>query len=162
MTGWSRFWSKVLVDDATGCWLWQGRLDADGYGRFMDDGRNVRAHRYAWDVFRDEWEPLDWTGQLELDHTCRVRNCVNPAHLRQVTARENTLAGVGPAAVNARKTACIHGHPLDGVVALKSGPQTGRRMRYCRTCKRERARDACGTRKGAPKDPPTPPIRCVA
>jgi hypothetical protein len=30
---------------------------------------------------------------LQLDHLCRVRNCVNPAHLEPVTPRENVRRG---------------------------------------------------------------------
>ncbi len=51
---------------------------------------------------------------LTLDHLCRVRNCVNPAHLEPVTHRENTLRGDGVTAINARKTSCHRGHPFAG------------------------------------------------
>jgi HNH endonuclease len=136
LLGWDRFMSKVRVDDATGCWVWQGYIDEDGYGRFTNHGETWRVHRITWAAYRDEFEPLDW--RLTIDHLCRNRACCNPAHLRQVTIGENVRAGVGPASVNARKTRCIHGHPLDGVTVLRSGPHAGRRQRYCRTCKRAR------------------------
>jgi len=31
-----RFWSKVQRSD--GCWIWTGRLDRDGYGKFKAGG----------------------------------------------------------------------------------------------------------------------------
>lgn len=49
---------------------------------------------------------------MVIDHICRARNCVNPAHLQVCTNRENILRGVGPTAINARKTHCPNGHPL--------------------------------------------------
>lgn len=35
-----RLMAKVVVDEATGCWLWQGHL-TDGYGRFYTGGPMV-------------------------------------------------------------------------------------------------------------------------
>lgn len=82
------FWHKVLRDP-DGCWIWQGNVNRDGYGRFSHQGRKLLAHRAAY---------MSLVGQvpegLQLDHLCRVRNCVNPAHLEPVTAGENVRRGV--------------------------------------------------------------------
>lgn len=71
----------------------------------------------------------------ELDHLCRVRNCVNPWHLEPVTHRENILRSpTHPAAVNARKTECVRGHSLaDAYIDYKGG-------RRCRVCESDRAK----------------------
>lgn len=63
---------------------------------------------------------------LELDHTCRRNNCINPFHLEAVTGRENVLKGNGIAAINARKTHCKGGHLLDKL--------DGRGHRTCSKC----------------------------
>ena len=28
-----RFWQKIVVDLETGCWMWHGTFDSDGYPR---------------------------------------------------------------------------------------------------------------------------------
>ena len=39
----TRFWSKV--DKSGECWLWTGRRDQDGYGRFDREAALALAHR---------------------------------------------------------------------------------------------------------------------
>lgn len=103
-----RFESKFVVD-GKGCHLWQGPLDRDGYGMFYLRRRNRRAHRVGWYTVKGEIPE-----GMVVDHLCGVRSCVNPAHLRLQTPRQNALEnsrGIG--AVNARKTHCKEGHPFD-------------------------------------------------
>jgi hypothetical protein len=69
---------------------------------------------------------------LELDHLCRIRHCVNPAHLEAVPHRVNVLRGTSPIAISAQKTHCLHGHPFEGD-NLEIRSDGGRR---CRTCNR--------------------------
>ena len=126
-----RFMSEVTVTSDE-CWMWAGRLDKDGYGLFRVAGRDVRAYAFAYEM---------WIGSvpegLEIDHTCRYRACVNPAHLEAVTHRENVLRGNNPFARNARKTHCPQGHPYDEANTLVYNGG-----RYCRACGAERARQA--------------------
>ena len=42
-----RFWEKV--DKTSECWEWKAQLTYQGYGRFYDATRMVRAHRYAYE-----------------------------------------------------------------------------------------------------------------
>lgn len=139
----ARFWSKVQKTDT--CWLWTGSLDRYGYGRFNPSRPEAwSAHRYAY---------LTLVGLIpdgqQLDHLCRVRRCVNPAHLEPVTSRENTMRGETPAAINARKTHCPKGHEYTAENTRVSADGE----RNCRVChramnarykarKRQEARDA--------------------
>lgn len=83
-----RFWGKVTPEPNTGCWLWTASHDRDGYGRIKISGRPVSAHRVAWELAHGEI-PRD----LETDHLCRNRACVNVAHLELVSHRTNVRRG---------------------------------------------------------------------
>lgn len=101
-----RIASKIAIDEATGCWLWTGYVvRRNGYGRVSSGSKPTTVHRL---VYRLLVGPIE----NQLDHLCRVRHCCNPAHLEDVTNKENVLRGDGPTAVNARKTHCKRGHEL--------------------------------------------------
>jgi hypothetical protein len=82
-----RFWSKIVCDLTTRHWLWTGGL-SHGYGIFTSGGRNLPAHRVAWELLVG---PIP-DGQ-EIDHVCRVIACVWPPHLEPVTHAVNIKRG---------------------------------------------------------------------
>lgn len=123
-----RFWG--WVDYTESCWLWTGAKTPDGYGVASWDGRSARAHRVAYEL---KVGPIP--AGLTIDHLCRVRHCVNPAHLEVVTGRENILRGTGPAALAVRKTHCPQGHPYDA-----ANTHVYKGTRRCRICMRENVR----------------------
>ncbi|MFF2502163.1 HNH endonuclease signature motif containing protein [Streptomyces sp. NPDC058067] len=125
-----RLWGSVEPDEA-GCWIWTGRLDHRGYGRFSLRRRILLVYRVTYMLLVGEIP-----AGLHLDHLCRVHACCNPAHLEPVTCRENILRSpIAPAAINARKTHCQKGHEFtpENTVATPTG-------RGCLTCQRERGR----------------------
>ncbi len=72
----------------TACWVWQRARSRSGYGQAYD-GRMMRpAHRVYY-----EREYGEVPKGLVLDHLCRLRACVNPAHLEPVTHAENVRRG---------------------------------------------------------------------
>lgn len=87
-----RFIDKV---DFTGgpddCWMWVGSLSGNGYGRiqgYVVDASPKLAHRVAYELVNG---PIP--EGMQLDHLCRNRRCVNPAHLEPVTCGENLRRG---------------------------------------------------------------------
>lgn len=93
------------VENPDGHWLWVGYLQASGYGVFYRRMvGQVLAHRFSYEMFVG---PCD--GKV-IDHLCRVRSCVNPAHLEAVSIATNVMRGEGICARRARQTHCKHGH----------------------------------------------------
>ncbi|QKN87687.1 HNH endonuclease [Streptomyces phage Cumberbatch] len=129
-----RYWSKVRLDgplslrhQAPGrCWTWTAAINNRGYGTFRDGATVVGAHRWSYEQLVG---PVP--AGLELDHLCRNRACVNPAHMEPVTHRTNTLRSDGPTARAARATHCPRGHAYDTANTYRT-PDGWRRCRACR------------------------------
>lgn len=134
------FWSKVTVGDG-GCWLWTGGT-IRGYGQYFYGNRTRRAHRVSYEALVG---PI--TSET-LDHLCRVRCCVNPGHLEQVSNRENVLRGNSIPGINSRKTACPRGHKYEGENLLLY-----RGFRYCRACRAASSSARCEMLRALGEEP---------
>lgn len=122
-----RFWQKV-DKNPSGCWNWTASK-RHGYGQFFPAGKPVQAHRWLYERLLG---PVP--AELDLDHLCRNRACVNPDHLEPVTRRVNTLRGEAVTAEHARKTHCVHGHEFTPENTLRrSGKPWWRKCRTCNT-----------------------------
>lgn len=156
-----RFWAKTRIATdcncrlcivspapAAKCIIWTAAEKSNGYGAFWDGTRTLRAHRYSYELVIGP-VPVD----LVLDHLCRVRICVNPAHLEPVTQEENRRRGLhGVLSRRAQQpprgekkepaTQCRKGHEYTPENTRWDRPSkdhpNGRRR--CRTCRREQKR----------------------
>ena len=123
-----RFWSHVNKDgplpdespELGSCWLWVGSINRAGYGAFnvtrasdaerLGDAptrRPLGAHRVAKLLESPRPWPAGWS--LQIDHLCRVKNCVRPSHLEWVTpiVNMNRVPGFSTGY-------CRRWHPLSG------------------------------------------------
>jgi hypothetical protein len=135
-TEFHRFMSKVHIPMPSGCWLWLGAADKDGYGRFhVGSGLPLsKAHRFSFEHFIGEAD-----GKF-ICHACDNPSCVNPAHLFRGTNKDNMRdASIKKRTRNGNsgKIACKRGHLLTGF-NLYVNP---RKQRICRTCANKRKRD---------------------
>lgn len=80
----TRFWSKVDKEGPGGCWVWRANKVWGGYGHIRVGKRMILAHRIAY-----EFANGDIPDGKQIDHVCHNRSCVNPAHLRVASNKEN-------------------------------------------------------------------------
>lgn len=81
----ARFDDRYTPEPNSGCWLWMGCICPNGYGQIGHEGKMKGAHRVSYELHIG---PIP-EGAYIL-HRCDVPNCVNPAHLRAGTPRDNT------------------------------------------------------------------------
>ncbi len=81
-----RFYNRVHKSSYKDCWPWLGTVTKQGYGSIQIDGKNILAHRLSYLVHKGIIKE-----KHVIDHTCCNKSCVNPSHLEQVTAQQNTI-----------------------------------------------------------------------
>lgn len=129
---------KYSKQSRSGCWLWLGGIGPGGYGTASWGGKTQRAHRLSYAAFKG-----NIPDGLCLDHLCRVRSCINPQHLEAVTYAVNSSRGIGPSAINQRKTHCKNGHLFP--------PANSARRRICLPCQKVLARRWYVARRDSPE-----------
>lgn len=123
----ARFWAKVDVRGPDECWPWlAGRVPA-GYGKFKLDGKDVPAHRVAYEAVEGEIPEA-----RILRHGCNNPPCCNPRHLTPGAHAQNqfdavecrrrppSLSGKHPRSkISAEDAAAIRPSSLPGTVLAR-------------------------------------------
>lgn len=120
-----RFEQNYIPEPNSGCWLWLGALNKQGYGGIKDGKTRILAHRFSYQYHKG----LIPTGMC-IRHTCDTPWCVNPDHLVEGTWAENNQDRARRGRGGTRWTGtCKRGHDLE-VHAYHRSDGT----RYCATC----------------------------
>jgi len=81
-----RFWNNLdRTEGENKCWIWKLYCTRDGYGQVKFKGKNVGAHRIAFELFHKR----KIVEGLFILHSCDNCKCCNPLHLREGTHQEN-------------------------------------------------------------------------
>lgn len=131
-----RFFKKVKKTKS--CWLFLGLLTQKGYGTMHLTLPNNKSKRFLAHRVVLLLKGFKINNGYVVDHICRVRNCVNPKHLRIVTHKQNAIENsYSQAAINSKKKVCLNGHPFNKEntrIRYKSNGQF--KQRVCKKCRK--------------------------
>jgi hypothetical protein len=78
--------ANAVRDENSGCLLYTGALDKDGYPKISLRGKMGLGSHVVFTLFYGAIP-----AGHEVDHICHVRRCIEPTHLRALTHRENVI-----------------------------------------------------------------------
>ena len=134
-----RFYRLTEVDE-DGCIIWTGGQTGLGYGVSRYEGHSRVAHRVAWALHYGELPPSD----MDVDHLCHKKLCVNLNHLEVVTRTVNNQRRRRGWTSRPDPEFCMQGlHPWVPENWYRNGSYV-----ICAPCSRARARERYAKKKG--------------
>lgn len=127
-----KYRDRIQIEPNSGCWLWTGTINTQGYAKFARRGQpTISVHRAIYELL--------FPPTKELHHLCKTPSCVNPLHLQPVTRSEHRM--LSPSRFR-DVTHCVKGHPFtkeNTIFRVNIHHPHG--YRTCRTCARIRTND---------------------
>ena len=113
----SDFSDRTMPVPESGCLVWMGSIEKNGYGRFFVDGHPYYAHRGSWELHRGAI-PVG----MHVCHKCDVPSCINPNHLFLGTHTDNMAdkAAKGRSSSGGRRKLS-----LDTIIAIRADRRSG-------------------------------------
>jgi hypothetical protein len=125
-----------IPEPNSGCWLWLGNTNLQGYAHLTHGGKMHRANRFSWVAYNSKIPP-----DLHVLHRCDNRLCVNPEHLFLGTNQDNVDDRVRKGRstqFNALKTHCKQGHQYTEENTYRQKNTNQRACLICRRAQSER------------------------
>ena len=123
----------------SGCWIWIGANNPDGYGEITVKGKVQSTHRMSYQAFIG---PIP--KGMQILHKCDIPACVNPRHLFLGTQNDNVKDCIkkGRRGTNGYelKTHCKNGHEFNSENTYIDKLSNRKPRRTCKQCRRERLR----------------------
>jgi hypothetical protein len=146
----SRLFSKIIPEPMSGCHLWNGCFDKDGYGKTTWNYKHKRVHRVVFELAHG---PIS-EGSL-IQHICDTPSCVNIDHLRLGTSLSNMQDKVKKGRLKNQhmdKTHCknAHEYSVSGFYVYKYDEMAGPK-RVCKVCHYQRQHRYSNARKKVTK-----------
>ncbi len=111
------------------CHVSKSRSIVCGYATAKFKGKSIRLHRYVFELAKGS--PI--ADGMMIDHMCRVKRCINPAHLREVTPKINSTENI----VRVQKTHCPQGHEYNA-----ENTKIRRGAKECKVCHRNQSKSS--------------------
>lgn len=107
----SKWIDRAVLDPNTGCWLWPGSSNPQGYGRISWKGKQRQVTHVSYEHFKG---PVP-KGML-VCHKCDTPACYNPDHLFLGTHLDNRRDQIKKGReLRMLATHCQRGHLITGV-----------------------------------------------
>lgn len=72
-----------IIEDSSGCWIWRGKKNDEGYGYVRYENKYMYSHRIFYIYYNRQYPYI-------VHHKCNNKSCCNPNHLESVSSSSNS------------------------------------------------------------------------